>query len=89
MRVIKPGGEHIFLISVNLQSRGAERLNDMLGRQARELNGGISQAMGGGGDVEKVRHVWRSEGVDGPECIQQDFSVIMELNWRTVELRRD
>lgn len=45
----------------------------MLGRQASELNGKISQAIVGGGDVEKVRHVWRGEAVNGPECIQQDF----------------
>lgn len=45
----------------------------MVGRQASELNGEISQAMGGSGDVEKVRHVWRGEAVNGPESIQQDF----------------
>lgn len=49
------------------------------------MNGEISEEVGGGGNVENLH----MEAVNGPECIQQDFKLIMELNWQKLELLWD
>lgn len=45
----------------------------------------ISVEVGEGGDVENLH----MEAVNGPECIQQDFKLIMELYWQKLEPLRD
>lgn len=45
------------------------------------MNREISEEVEEGGAVENLH----MEAVNGPECIQQDFKLIMELCWQKLE----
>lgn len=64
-----------------VNSTHLSRTDECTGGQGGEVNREISEEVEEGGDVENLH----MEAVNGPECIQRDFKLIMELCWQKLE----